>query len=130
MAKILVVDDERDVVELLKFLLSKDGNIVEGVSDGKQALEKIGLLPSAGEIFSPDLVVLDVMMPVIDGYTVQRRMWGNTASKDIPILILTAKGHMKDLFGASSNVVSYIEKPFDPEILRAKIRDILKKRNI
>jgi CheY-like chemotaxis protein len=124
----MIVDDERDVVELLKFVLQKDGNDIAFAYDGRQALEKIGIFDSKEKIIKPDLMILDVMMPDIDGYTVQTKMLENNDTKDIPIIILTAKGHMRDLFGMASNVVGYIEKPFDPEFLRSKVKDILAKK--
>jgi two-component system, OmpR family, alkaline phosphatase synthesis response regulator PhoP len=125
MAKILVVDDEKDVIELLKFLLEKDGFEVITSFNGKDALEKIGVLPSDAPPVRPDLLILDVMMPQMDGYTVQTKLMENDETKNIPIVILTAKGQMKDLFGMASNVVAYIEKPFDPKTLREKIKELV-----
>jgi CheY-like chemotaxis protein len=127
MTKILVVDDEKDVIELLKFLLEKDGFEVETASNGREALEKIGLLPSAHPPYRPDLMILDVMMPQMDGYTVQNKLMENDEAKNIPIVILTAKGQMRDLFGMATNVVAYIEKPFDPKTLREKIKELVNK---
>ncbi len=125
MKKILIVDDERDVVELLSFLLQKDGYAVSSAFNGKEALERVGLLPSTDSPSFPDLLVLDIMMPQIDGYTVQSKMLENETTRQIPIVILTAKGQMRDLFGMASNVVAYIEKPFDPQVLRQKIKELL-----
>ena len=130
MAKILVVDDERDVVELLRFLLTHDGNTVEGVYDGEQALKTMGLIKSDSAPFTPDLVVLDLMMPIIDGYTVHSKMSADAAARNIPIVILTAKGQINNVLGTAANIAAYIEKPFDPEILRKKLKDILKQRNL
>lgn len=120
MSKILVVDDEKDVVELVTFLLEKDGYSVVTANNGREALEKV---PQE----NPDLILLDVMMPEIDGYTVQTQLLENPVTKDIPIIILTAKGQLKDVFAMSSNVTAYIEKPFDPKSLRAKIQEALQK---
>ena len=127
MARILVVDDEKDVIELLKFLLEKDGFEIITALNGKEALEKIGLLPSDTPAVRPDLMILDVMMPQMDGYTVQSKLMENEEAKTIPIVILTAKGQMKDLFGMATNVVAYIEKPFDPKMLREKIKELVNK---
>ncbi len=120
MAKILVCDDEKDVVELISFLLEKDGYAVVTAKNGREALEVV-----AKEI--PDLILLDVMMPEMDGYTVQTRLQEDPKTKNIPIIILTAKGQMRDVFAMSSNVAAYMEKPFDPKSLRQKIQESLKK---
>jgi two-component system alkaline phosphatase synthesis response regulator PhoP len=117
-AKILVVDDEKDVVELLKFLLEKDGHLVTTAYNGREALESI-----AKE--KPELVLLDVMMPEMDGYTVQTQLLNSSDTKNIPLIVLTAKGQLKDVFAMSSNVKAYMEKPFDPKALRAKIKEAL-----
>jgi two-component system alkaline phosphatase synthesis response regulator PhoP len=118
-ARILVVDDERDVVELLKFLLEKDGYQVTTAFNGKEGL-------AAATAQKPDLVLLDVMMPEMDGYTVQTQLLDNPDTRNIPIIILTAKGQLRDVFAMSANVKAYIEKPFDPKTLRAKIQESLK----
>jgi CheY-like chemotaxis protein len=128
MAKILVVDDEKNVVELLSFVFSKEGHTVYTASNGREALEKIGLLPTENPPVRPDLVVLDIMMPETDGYTVQTKMLEDESTRSIPIVILTAKGQMRELFGMSSNVAAYIEKPFDPKMLSHKIKEILKEK--
>lgn len=121
MAKILVCDDEKDVVELISFLLEKDGYNVVTAKNGREALDVVGK-----EI--PDLILLDVMMPEMDGYTVQTRLQEDPKTKAIPIIILTAKGQMRDVFAMSSNVVAYMEKPFDPKSLRTKIQESLSKQ--
>lgn len=116
MSKILVVDDEKDVVELLKFLLEKDGYAVVTAYNGREALV-------AAKESIPDLILLDVMMPEMDGYTVQTQLLDDPATRNIPIIILTAKGQLRDVFAMSANVRAYIEKPFDPKTLRAKIQE-------
>lgn len=118
MAKIIVADDEKDVVELLSFLLKKDGHTVIPAENGKVALDLVEKDP-------PDLILLDVMMPEMDGYTVQTRLMENPKTKSIPIIILTAKGQLKDVFAMAGNVAAYMEKPFDPKTLRAKIQESL-----
>ncbi len=121
MSKILVVDDEKDVVELLKFLLEKDGYTVITAYNGREAL---GIAQSD----RPDLILLDVMMPEMDGYTVQTQLLDNPATKSIPIIILTAKGQLRDVFALAANVKAYLEKPFDPKTLRAKIQESLQSK--
>ncbi len=118
MAKILVVDDEKDVVELLKFLLEKDGHSVSTAYNGREALESV-------DKAKPELILLDVMMPEMDGYTVQTKLLNNPDTKAIPIIVLTAKGQLKDVFAMSTNVRAYMEKPFDPKALRVKIKESL-----
>ncbi|MBI2118158.1 MAG: response regulator [Elusimicrobia bacterium] len=118
MAKVMVVDDENDVVELIKFMLEKDGHQVVTASNGQEALDKV-------EVTRPELIILDIMMPEMDGYTVNTRLQEKEDTKTIPVIILTAKGQMKDLFELGSNVVAFMEKPFDPRGLRDKIREIL-----
>jgi CheY-like chemotaxis protein len=127
MAKILVVDDERDLVELVNFILTKSGHEVVQAYNGREALEIVGLMPFDKPSVKPDLIILDIMMPEVDGYTVQSKMMENDATRSIPIIILTAKGQMKELFGMASNVVAYIEKPFDPKILRDKVNQLINK---
>lgn len=122
MAKILVVDDERDVVELLKFLLEKDGYSVVTAYNGREAL-------TVTNENQPDLILLDVMMPEMDGYTVQTQLLDNPKTREIPIIILTAKGQLRDVFAMSANVRAYIEKPFDPKTLRAKIQESLQPKS-
>jgi two-component system alkaline phosphatase synthesis response regulator PhoP len=117
-AKILVVDDEKDVVELLKFLLEKDGHQVSTAYNGREALESV-------KAAKPELILLDVMMPEMDGYTVQTNLLNNADTRNIPIIVLTAKGQLKDVFAMSTNVKAYMEKPFDPKALRIKIKESL-----
>jgi len=114
-----VVDDEKDVVELLTFLLEKDGYEVTSAKNGREALEKVTQ-------DKPHLILLDVMMPEMDGYTVQTQLLENPVTQDIPVIILTAKGQLKDVFAMSANVKAYIEKPFDPKTLRGKIQEAIK----
>ena len=128
MSKIMVVDDEKDVVELLGFLLTKDGHEVLKAYNGQEALEKVGILHSPQPSVRPDLMILDIMMPLADGYTVQTKMAETETTRSIPIVILTAKGQMRDLFGMAANVAAYVEKPFDPKLLRDKVKEILEKK--
>jgi two-component system alkaline phosphatase synthesis response regulator PhoP len=120
MARVLVVDDEKDVVELVKFLLERDGHQVLEAFNGREALER-------AYAEHPDLIILDIMMPEMDGYTVNARLTENDATRRIPVIILTAKGQMRDVFEMASNVAFYMEKPFDPKHLREKIQEVLAK---
>src|SRR4051812_21157905 len=113
MAKILVVDDERDVTEMLRFFLTKQGHAVITASDGQEGLEM-------AHKETPDMIVLDVMMPEMDGFTMNSRLLEDPATRNIPILILTAKGRVREMFAMAHNVRCYIEKPFEPsDLLRS-----------
>ncbi|TAK56756.1 response regulator [Patescibacteria group bacterium] len=124
-ARILVVDDERDVVTLVGFLLKKDGHEVDTAYHGGEALAKLGLEPAA-DVKLPELVIMDVMMPVFDGYTVARRAGEAERTKHVPILMLTAKGQTRELFEHQPNVAAVLEKPFDPQRLREMVNCIFK----
>lgn len=124
-ARILVVDDERDVVTLVGFLLGKDDHEVDAAYHGGEALAKLGLDPAA-ETKLPDLVIMDVMMPVADGYTVARRAGEDAKTRGVPILMLTAKGQTRELFEGLANVAAVLEKPFDPQRLREMVNCIFR----
>jgi CheY-like chemotaxis protein len=118
MARILVVDDERDVATMLKFMLEKDGHVVETAYNGLEALGALGIEPADAGKPVPDLAILDVMMPELDGYGVCARMYEEPRTKLVPILMLTAKGGMRGLHAAAPNVAAHVDKPFDPRALR------------
>jgi CheY-like chemotaxis protein len=129
MPVIMVVDDEPDIVTLLRFALEQDGHNVTEAGNGQIALERLGLEPVKPELALPDLIVLDIMMPVMDGYQLNMRLQTEARAKDIPILVLTAKGQkMRDLFEMAPNVAAYVQKPFDPKMLRELIAGILASR--
>lgn len=129
MPVIMVVDDEPDIVTLLRFALEADGHKVVDAGNGQIALERLGLEPVNAELPLPDLIVLDIMMPVMDGYQLNMRLQTEPRGKNIPILVLTAKGQkMRDLFEMAPNVAAYVQKPFDPKMLRELIAGILASR--
>ncbi|MBI5246586.1 MAG: response regulator [Elusimicrobia bacterium] len=129
MTAIMVVDDEPDIVTLLRFTLEQDGHAVYEAGNGQIALERLGLEPVDPTSALPDLIVLDIMMPVMDGYQLNMRLQTEPRAKDIPILVLTAKGQkMRDLFEMAPNVAAYVQKPFDPKMLRELIAGILASR--
>ncbi|MFA5140918.1 MAG: response regulator [Elusimicrobiota bacterium] len=127
MAHILVVEDERDVVTLIKFLLEKDGHRVSEAYNGAEALQFLGVEPDTPKTKEqlPDLVIIDVMMPVMDGFTATRKMNEHGKAKSIPVVVLTAKGQVRDLFENAPNVAAYLEKPFDPKKLKEMISSLL-----
>jgi len=124
MAKILVVDDEEPIIALMRFILEKSGHTVSSAGNGQEALRALGVDPADDAALLPDIVVLDVMMPIMDGYTaaVAIRNYPRTAS--LPILVVTAKGDMRHLFEAIPSVAGFFEKPFDPKDLRAAITKV------
>ena len=126
MGKILVVDDESEIVTLLRFLLEREGHAVAAATNGQDALQALGLEPADPAVKLPDLMILDIMMPVLDGFTLNSRLQDFPAAKNLPVIILTAKGQkMRDLFQSSPNVAAYVQKPFDPKMLRDLIAGIL-----
>jgi CheY-like chemotaxis protein len=125
---ILVVDDEPEIVTLLRFVLEKDGHRILDAGNGLIALERLGVDPP-GEAPRFDLIILDIMMPVMDGYALNSRLQREERTRSIPILVLTAKGQkMRDLFEMAPNVAAYVQKPFDPRMLRELIQGIVSGR--
>lgn len=127
MAHIMVVEDEKDVVTLLKFLLEKDGHSVTEAYNGQEAIAKLGLDGGSnltGSTALPELILLDVMMPIMDGYSVCAKLHESEFTRSIPVIVLTAKGEMRELF-ERANVAAYVNKPFDIQKLRQVIAQIL-----
>ena len=121
MASILVVDDEPTVVMLMRFILEKAGHTVSEAHNGQEALELLGVEPENAAAALPDLVLLDMMMPIVDGHTVARVMSAHARARTVPILIVTAKGDMRELFEEMPQVAGFFQKPFDPKQLRESV---------
>jgi DNA-binding response OmpR family regulator len=120
-ARILVVDDENDIRELIRFYLLKEGFDVLEASNGEEAL-------SIFENEYIDLGIIDVMMPIMDGFELVEEL---KSFKDVPVIMLTAKAESKDkLRGFSAGVDDYVVKPFDPSELMARVKAILKRYSI
>jgi len=118
-AKILVVDDEPNIVLILEFLLQREGYSVEKAYNGLQALE-------IANVFHPDIIVLDVMMPGMDGFEVARKMRNNAALESAKIVFLTAKGTQRDKeSGYASGAEYYMIKPFDNDEFVHTINEIM-----
>jgi len=118
---ILVVDDERDILELVDYNLRKEGYAVTCVATGEDAL-------AATRTKLPDLIVLDLMLPGVDGLEVCRRLKGEPASRQIPIIMLTAKGSEADIVaGLELGAADYVTKPFSPRVLIARVRAVLRR---
>jgi len=119
---ILVVDDEPDVAQLLSLILKTDGYNVLVAVDGQEALEK-------ARKEAPDLILLDVMLPKLDGYRVARMLKFDENYKHIPIIMLTAKIQEKDKkTGMEMGADDYLTKPFEIPILQQKVREILARK--
>lgn len=117
--KILIVDDAEDTVELLRKRFRAEGYDTAEAYDGVQALQKV-------TEYNPDLVVLDVMMPKMDGYEVCQRLKADENTKYIPVLMLTAKGEIEHkVRGLDIGADDYMSKPFDYKELSARIRSLL-----
>ena len=121
MKTILVVDDERNIVELVRLYLEKDGFNVVAANDGEQALVQY-------ERNDPDLVVLDVMLPKMDGFEVCREL---RRRGDVPILMLTARSEDIDaIVGLELGADDYVTKPFNPRALVARVKAILRRTDV
>lgn len=121
-ARILIVEDDEDIRELLQYSLGKEGYRVTAVETGEQALEQ-------ARSTKPDLVVLDLMLPGVDGWEVCRRLKGDPTTQHIPVVMLTAKGEESDVVvGLELGADDYIVKPFSPKVLLARIRAVLRRR--
>ena len=117
--RILVVDDEIYIVHILDFSLGMEGYEVITALDGEQALEK-------ARAEKPDLIVLDIMMPKLDGYETCKMLKAEGGTKDIPVILLSAKGRNVDQkIGFEVGADDYITKPFSPRKLVERINAIL-----
>ena len=122
--KILVVDDEEDILELLRFNLDKEGYQVACSATGEDALAK-----ARRESF--DLIILDLMLPGIDGLEVTRKLKDEADTRRLPIVMLTAKGEESDVVaGLELGADDYITKPFSPRILLARVRAVLRRKSL
>ncbi|MEH1924909.1 hybrid sensor histidine kinase/response regulator [Nostoc sp.] len=117
--RILVVDDTPDNLILVQAILESEGYEIDLASDGIKALQKIDQFP-------PDLILLDVMMPGIDGYEVTRRIRNNPAISYIPILLITAFHQSSVVEGLDAGADDFIRKPFDTDELLARVRSLLR----
>jgi len=121
--KVLVVDDEDNIIELIRLGLRYEGFQVEVASTGEQGI-------TIAQRINPDLVILDLMMPGIDGLEVTRRLRNNPTTHDVPILMLTAKDEVGDrILGLQTGADDYLTKPFDFYELLERIKAILRRQN-
>ncbi len=114
--KILIIDDEAEFVELIKLRLEGNGYSVITAGDAREAMEIVKE--------GPDVILLDIMMPSVDGYTLYRQFKKDDATRSIPVIVITAKPEMKELFQAEG-VRDYLIKPIDDEELLSAIKKAL-----
>ena len=120
MSKILVVDDDLKIQMVIRIMLEKSGYEVKCVSSGLEAFQEL-------DSYNPDLIMLDVMMPGMDGYEVCRKIKSNEKTKEIPVIMLTALGMGEDFEKALENGADwYIVKPFNSRQLLSRVSMLLK----
>lgn len=121
--RILVIDDEKDILDLVEYNLKQNGYKVSCVATGEEALE-------AARSFNPDLILLDLMLPGVDGFDVCKELKSQSDTAEIPVVMLTAKSEDIDVVtGLELGADDYITKPFSPRVLVARVRSILRKKN-
>lgn len=119
--KILVVDDEEDILELVRYNLLKEGYTVDCVKSGEKAI-------AFAKSKSPDLIVLDLMLPGVDGLEVCKLLKADSTTSQVPIIMLTAKSEDADIVsGLELGADDFITKPFSPRVLIARIRAVLRR---
>jgi DNA-binding response OmpR family regulator len=120
---VLVADDDEDILQLVSFRLERAGYTVVTAADGPQAL-------AAAREHQPDLAVLDVMMPGLNGYEVTRQLRADPATQAIPVILLTARVQEADVSrGFEAGADDYLRKPFSPQELRSRVQAILARRS-
>jgi two-component system phosphate regulon response regulator PhoB len=119
---ILVVEDEEDILELLRYNLTKEGYRVTGVTTGEEGLR-------AAKSLLPDLLLLDLMLPGMDGLELCRLLRQDPKTQHLPIVMVTAKGEEPDIVtGLELGADDYLAKPFSPRVLLARVRAVLRRR--
>ena len=123
MAKILLVDDEPNIREVVSLYLRRDGHVVIAAADGEEALRLY-------EQTRPDLVVLDLMLPKVSGLEVCRQLGAVATDRRVPMIMLTARGEEEDrIVGLSLGADDYVVKPFSPRELAARVEAVLRRVN-
>ena len=119
---ILAIEDDDDILELIKYNLNKEGFNVSGVGSGEEGVQQARVNP-------PDLIILDLMLPGIDGFEVCRELRSDPKTAHIPLIMLTARGEEADIVaGLELGADDYIAKPFSPRVLLARIRTVLRRK--
>jgi two-component system phosphate regulon response regulator PhoB len=118
---ILLVEDEEDIAELVTYNLEREGYRVRAVDSGEAGLTNAG-------VDNPDLILLDLMLPGLDGLEVCKRLRADTRTSSIPIIMVTAKGEEADVVtGLELGADDYVTKPFSPRVLLARVRSVLRR---
>lgn len=119
--KILVVDDEKDIVDIIKYNLERENEFeVLTASNGKQAIEAAGT--------NPDLILLDIMMPELNGFEVCKILKSNPGTSDVPVIFLTAKeNEIDEILGLEIGADDYITKPISPRKVIARIKSVIRR---
>ncbi|MEP7225888.1 MAG: response regulator [Gemmatimonadales bacterium] len=121
MAKILVAEDEKQIADMIAFKLTNGGHKVIHAQDGEQAM-------TLAMTERPDLILLDVMMPGLNGLEVLRRLKGDPTMRSMPVIMVTAKGHERDVLnGLRGGAIDYVVKPFSLKELAARVELALRK---
>lgn len=120
--KVLVIEDDENVRLIIGLALEKEGYEVLSVPGGEEALEKI-------VDFAPDLVILDIMMPAMDGWEVLNLLKSNPVTENIPVCILSAKDEVRDMmYAMQKGVADYITKPFTRKLLLERVAELIRRR--
>ncbi len=122
-ARVLIVEDESDIANLIHFHLSKEGYAATIAPNGRRALELV-------EQERPELVILDIMLPDLDGLEVCRKIKRDPVSQRVPILMVSARGEESDIVvGLELGAEDYVTKPFSPRVLMARVKAVLRRRD-
>ena len=122
--KILIVEDEEDVQELIRYNLEKDGYLTQSALNGREALDK-------AKSGVPDLILLDLMLPEVDGLEVCKLLKADAETRSIPVIMLTAKGTEADIVaGLEMGADDYITKPFSPRVLLARVKAVIRRQEL
>ena len=120
--RIIIIEDEADILEVLEFNLAEEGFIVMGSKLGEEGLELV-------RQDQPDLLLLDLMLPDLDGLDICRQLKADPATSQIPIVVVSARNRESDVaLGMASGADDYITKPFNIDDLIARVRDVLRRR--
>jgi len=121
---VLIVEDEEDIRDLVSYHLNKEGFQVAAVASGEEALALL-------EKHVPDLILLDVMLPGIDGFAICQRLRASPRTVDVPVMMLTAKSEETDVVrGLNQGATDYVTKPFSPRVLMARVRAALRRQPV
>ena len=120
--KVLIADDEPDIVYVLSEVLSDEGYDTITAADGEETLRK-------AKEYKPDIILLDIMMPKMDGYSVNVQLKSQPETKDIPVIVITGRGQLKELFDMNEKapIDDFLEKPFPVKELLERMDRLLKR---